>query len=127
MSGTEGKAAVLAAVAKILAEKDSLTDVSVKSIREQLVPEFGDAVALYKDDIKQHILDTAMVPASANTTEENEGSTEEDEESDEEEPEEESGNAIFDTLPDEWKANYGSIIWAKTEKSFPWYTIALRN
>lgn len=121
-SNCDEKAAIFEAVSKMLAECDpeALAAITFKSIKEKLIPTFGESVSLYKDEIKSHLVN-AMMQSTSIATEEVEEEEEETEDDDASETDEESpDDPIFANLPEEWKSQYGSIVWIKFDKKCPW-------
>ena len=128
----EGKSVLLAAIANLLSSYDSesLAAVTFKSVKEQLGPEHVESLSLYKDDVKSYLFNAMTLvvkqveSATSDEVEElgkQEKGIEDGIESEDDDEAEVADEPAFAELPDEWKAQYGNIVWVRTSKSFPWY------
>lgn len=113
-----------------------MKDLTVKSVRNQLVPLFGDEVLQYKSVITEAVSArlTKLMSVEETPAEVEESGdasdVEEEDDDDEEVAEEESDDdehPQFSSLPDEWKAQYEDIVWVRTSKSFPWWPCLIYN
>jgi hypothetical protein len=111
---------------------EALGSITFKSIREDLIPEFGnDEVMKWKDDIK-HFLGEYIAQRMDNAEKEEDNANKEEEEEDEGAESDEVESESYDSsdsedhptvaaLPEEWKDSFGEICWVQGQKSFPWY------
>lgn len=115
---------------------DDMHKLTVKSVRNQLVPLFGDEVLQYKSVITEAVSArlTKLMSVEETPAEVEESGdasdVEEEDDDDEEVAEEESDDdehPQFSSLPDEWKAQYEDIVWVRTSKSFPWWPCLIYN
>jgi hypothetical protein len=110
--------------------EEELGSITYKSIREDLIPEFGnDEVVKWKDDIKQFLGEYIANRMEATEKGEGNANKEEDEDAESDGEDSESSYDSSDSedhptvaaLPDEWKESFGEICWVQGQKSFPWY------
>lgn len=111
-----------------------------KTIREELTNIFGDEVQKYKSEVKEAIstflqekvavvVEDAVKEDEEDADEEgdDEDDEEEDDDDDDEEEEEIDDHPDVAALPDEWKAEFESVVWAKTSKQYPWWPCLIYN
>jgi hypothetical protein len=109
--------------------EEELGSITYKSIREDLIPEFGnDEVVKWKDDIKQFLGEYIAHRMEAAEKGEGNANKEEGEDAESDEEDSESSYDSSDSedhptvaaLPNEWKDSFGEICWVQGQKSFPW-------
>jgi hypothetical protein len=108
--------------------QEELNIVSFKTVRQHLQPLVGDTVSQFKDDIREYIaahylpeqnIQEAVTTENIQDTIDDNGN-QDDGHSEEESSDDETDDPKIAGLSEEWKSQYGDIVWVRESKRDPW-------
>ena len=102
------------------ASAEDMGKMTVKSVREDLTKLFGDEVKEYKSEIRSAIAKRyeEQEAVEEEIVDDESGESEQEEDTEDEEDEQHPDVAA---LPEEWKAEFETVVWVKTHKQYPWW------